>query len=89
LPNSVGPWSYGQSDLDGQGDVVLICPKTAAFDQPLPVFEFPKTEGLRLWVLPFCLKSRQLAVPRGAPCADAFAGSGPVDAFDAQLSSAG
>lgn len=81
--------AYGQSYLDGQGDVVLIYPKTAAFDQPLPVFEFPKTEGLRLWVLPFCLTSRQLAIPHGAPFADAFAGSGPVDAFDAELSSVG
>ena len=65
--------TYGQSYLDGQGDVVLIYPKTAAFDQPLPVFEFPKLDGLRLWVLPFCLKSRQLGFPSGAPFADAFA----------------
>lgn len=70
--------AYGQSYLDGQGDVVLIYPKTAAFDQPLPVFEFPKTEGLRLWVLPFCLTLRRLAIPHGAPFVDAFAGSGPV-----------
>ena len=65
--------AYGQSYLDGQGDVVLIYPKTAAFDQPLPVFEFPKLDGLRLWVLPFCLKSRQLGCPSGAPFADVFA----------------
>lgn len=65
--------AYGQSYLDGQGDVVLIYPKTAAFDQPLPVFEFPKLDGLRLWVLPFCLKSRQLACPSGAPFAADFA----------------
>jgi 5-methylcytosine-specific restriction enzyme subunit McrC len=64
--------SYGLSYLDGQGDVVLIYPRTAAFDQPLPVFEFPKTEGLRLWVLPFCLKSRLLSVPENAPFADAL-----------------
>lgn len=56
--------AYGQSYLDGHGDVVLIYPKTAAFDQPLPVFEFPKSEGLRLWVLPFCLTSKSLKVPR-------------------------
>lgn len=55
--------AYGQSYLDGSGDVVLIYPKTATFDQPLPVFEFPKTKGLRLWVLPFCLRSRSLQVP--------------------------
>lgn len=64
--------AYGQSYLDGQGDVVLIYPKTVAFDQPLPVFEFPKLDGLRLWVLPFCLKSRRLGCPSGAPLADAF-----------------
>jgi 5-methylcytosine-specific restriction enzyme subunit McrC len=55
--------AYGQTYLDGKGDVVLIYPKTAAFDQPLPVFEFPKTKGLRLWVLPFCIKSYQLLLP--------------------------
>jgi 5-methylcytosine-specific restriction enzyme subunit McrC len=55
--------SYGLSYLDGQGDVVLIYPRTSEFDEPLPVFEFPKSEGLRLWVLPFCLKSRKLLIP--------------------------
>jgi len=62
--------AYGQSYLGGQGDVVLIYPKTVAFDWPLPVFEFPKSEGLRLWVLPFCLKSHRLLVPGDAPFAD-------------------
>lgn len=57
--------AYGQNYLDGQGDVILIYPKTAAFDQPLPVFEFPKSAGLRLWVLPFCLKDKRLLLP---PC---------------------
>ena len=78
--------AYGQSYLDGQGDVVLIYPKTAAFDQPLPVFEFPKSEGLRLWVLPFCLTSRRLAVPSDAPFAEAFADSGSAEAVDAAFS---
>jgi 5-methylcytosine-specific restriction enzyme subunit McrC len=55
--------AYGQSYLDGHGDIVLIYPKTDAFDKPLPVFEFPKSEGLRLWVLPFCLASKRLRVP--------------------------
>lgn len=73
--------AYGQSYLDGRGDVVLIYPKTASFDQPLPVFEFPKTEGLRLWVLPFCLKPPWLSVPEGAPFAGAFAGGSRPDAF--------
>lgn len=57
--------AYGQTYLDGRGDVVLIYPKTAAFAEPLPVFEFPKMKDLRLWVLPFCLKSRRLEAPEG------------------------
>lgn len=64
--------AYGQSYLDAQGEVVLIYPKTETFDRPLPVFEFPKTSGLSLWVLPFCLKSRTLIVPVDAPFAGAF-----------------
>jgi len=64
--------AYGLSYLSGQGDVVLIYPRTAMFDQPLPVFEFPKVEGLRLWVVPFCLKSRELMIPDGAPYASSF-----------------
>ena len=67
--------AYGQSYLDGQGDVVLIYPKTAAFHQPLPVFEVPKTVGLRLWVLPFCLKSCLLVMPEQAPFQSAFGGA--------------
>lgn len=64
--------AYGQSYLDGQGDVVLIYPKTTSFDRPLPVFEFPKVKGLRLWVLPFCLKSRRLVIPSEGSLADVF-----------------
>ena len=56
-------YAYGHNYLDGQGDVVLIYPKTATFDEPLPVFEFPKSNGLRLWVLPFCLNTRVLMYP--------------------------
>lgn len=55
--------AYGQSYLDGQGDVVLIFPRTDAFDRALPVFDFPKSKGLRLWVLPFCLRQRVLVLP--------------------------
>lgn len=64
--------AYGQSYLDGKGDVILIYPRTDSFDEPLPVFEFPKANGLRLWVLPFCLKSRTLSVPVNAEFADAI-----------------
>lgn len=55
--------AYGNSYLKGQGDLVLIYPRTAAFDTALPVFDFPRNEGLRLWVVPFCLQSRRLLVP--------------------------
>lgn len=58
--------AYGQGDPEGRGDIVLICPRTDRFEQPLPVFEFPKTHGLRLWVLPFCLKTRSLEIPADA-----------------------
>ncbi len=81
--------AYGQSYLDGQGDVVLVYPKTDTFDKPLPVFEFPKIEGLRLWVLPFCLKSRRLSVPHGAPFIEAFRDNGPVEAAATELSAVG
>ncbi len=64
--------AYGQSYLKGMGDVILICPKTAAFNAPLPVFEFPNAAGLRLWVLPFCLTTRRLAIPEGASFLGAF-----------------
>jgi 5-methylcytosine-specific restriction enzyme subunit McrC len=55
--------AYGQNYLEGNGDVVLIYPKTDAFHKALPVFEFPKSAGLRLWVLPFCLKDKRLLLP--------------------------
>jgi 5-methylcytosine-specific restriction enzyme subunit McrC len=55
--------AYGQTWLEGRGDLVLVYPKTDAFTAPLPVFTFPKSNGLRLWVLPFCLSSRQLLLP--------------------------
>jgi 5-methylcytosine-specific restriction enzyme subunit McrC len=58
--------TYGQSYLDGKGDVVLIYPRTDSFHQALPVFDYPKTDGLRLWVLPFCLRSRTLSFPEDA-----------------------
>ena len=66
--------AYGHSYLDGHGDVVLVYPKTTTFDRPLSVFEFPKPGGLRLWALPFCLKSRRLSVPDDAPFAANFLG---------------
>lgn len=65
-------YAYGQSYLDGEGDVVLIYPRTDSFSQPLPVFSFPKTSSLNLWVLPFCLKSKTLLVPSRSALAEFF-----------------
>lgn len=59
--------AYGHSYLDGDGDVILIYPKTDSFSKPLAVFKFPKTRGLSLWVLPFCLRERRLIIPPEAP----------------------
>ncbi len=65
--------AYGQSYLDGPGDVVLIYPRTDTFDSPLPKFEFPKSKGLRLWVLPFCLRQRVLILPADGELLDVLA----------------
>jgi len=56
-------YAYGHHYLDGTGDIVLIYPKTDTYTEPLPVFEFTKANGMRLWVLPFCLMKRQLILP--------------------------
>lgn len=56
--------AYGQSYLNGQGDVVLIYPKTDTLNRALPVFDFPKNGELHLWVLPFCLQEKQLLLPQ-------------------------
>jgi len=56
-------YAYGQNYLEGNGDVILIYPKTNAFHKALPEFTFPKSSGLRLWVLPFCLKQKRLLLP--------------------------
>jgi 5-methylcytosine-specific restriction enzyme subunit McrC len=67
--------AYGQSYLGGTGDVVLIYPKTDAFEHPLAVFEFRATANLRLWVFPFCLKMRMLILPSGGVVSEAFRSS--------------
>jgi 5-methylcytosine-specific restriction enzyme subunit McrC len=64
--------SYGHSYLAGEGDVVLIYPKTEQFQEALPIFEFPKPQKLRVWVLPFCLNQRRLLIPADAPFKSLF-----------------
>lgn len=51
-------FAYGHKYLQGQGEVVLIYPQYADFQQPLAPFQLDET--LRLWVLPFDLQQRQL-----------------------------
>jgi 5-methylcytosine-specific restriction enzyme subunit McrC len=51
-------FAYGHRYLDGEGDLFLVYPKTAAFDRPLPVFTF--SDRLRLWVVPFDLAAGRL-----------------------------
>jgi 5-methylcytosine-specific restriction enzyme subunit McrC len=64
--------AYGQSYLRASGDVVLVYPRTEVFDQALPVFEFSHAPELRLWVAPFCLKTRTLRLPATEPFASIF-----------------
>jgi 5-methylcytosine-specific restriction enzyme subunit McrC len=65
-------FAYGQNYLNGEGDIVLIYPKTDAFEQPLPMFTFPNSPNLRLWVLPFCLQTKRLAMPVGTVIEELF-----------------
>lgn len=57
--------AYGHSYLNGQGHLALVYPKTEGFSDPLEPVEFPASDGLRLWLLPFCLKTRRLVVKEG------------------------
>jgi 5-methylcytosine-specific restriction enzyme subunit McrC len=65
--------AYGHAYLRGKGDVVLIYPKTATFSYPLEPFIFTNNDQMTLWVLPFCLKTRQLIVPETAQFRSVFA----------------
>lgn len=65
-------YAYGHHYLNGVGDVALVYPKSDAFSDPLPVFEFPKAPGMRLWVLPFCLQERRLKLPDSAKLGSFF-----------------
>jgi 5-methylcytosine-specific restriction enzyme subunit McrC len=59
-------FAYGHKYLSGDGELVLIYPKQAAFDAPLQVFEF--APQLKLWVLPFDLEQGILmGGPEGFP----------------------
>jgi 5-methylcytosine-specific restriction enzyme subunit McrC len=48
-------FAYGQKYLNGEGQLILIYPKTESFDKPIEdKFIFSEEgEGLHLYVLPF------------------------------------
>jgi len=71
-------YAYGHHYLEGTGDVVLVYPRTASFAEPLPVFKFPKSDNMRLWVLPFCLQSRRLLLPDSASIAETLTAGGEL-----------
>lgn len=58
-------FAYGHKYLAGDGELVLIYPRRAAFDAPLQVFEF--APQLKLWVLPFDLEQGVLLGGPGLP----------------------
>jgi len=71
-------YAYGQSYLNGEGDLVLIYPKTERFKEALEVFFFSPsmdTKKLRLWVLPFCLSERKLILPKAESCPEILTSS--------------
>jgi 5-methylcytosine-specific restriction enzyme subunit McrC len=57
-------FAYGQHYLKGEGELVLIYPKSVAFAGPLPPFDFQ--DGKRLWVVPFDLDTKTEGLL--APC---------------------
>jgi 5-methylcytosine-specific restriction enzyme subunit McrC len=65
-------YAYGQTYLKGEGDMVLIYPKTREFDRALAVFEFPESKELRLWVLPFCFERQHMILPTCGALNDKF-----------------
>lgn len=53
--------AYGHTYMKGAGDMVLIYPRTSAFDTHLEPFSF--SAAMRLWVLPFHLDLCELVAP--------------------------
>lgn len=48
-------YAYGHKYQDGKGDMMLIYPRHSLFSTPLPCFNLD--QGLRLWVVPFCIET--------------------------------
>lgn len=66
-------YAYGQTYLRGQGDVLLVYPKTTAFARAPQPFAFPSAPELRLWIVPFCLSSKRLLLPDSGELGHVFA----------------
>lgn len=54
-------FAYGHRYLSGEGDLILIYPKTENFSEAMQPFEF--SEKLRLWVTPFDLENDRMHWP--------------------------
>jgi len=54
-------FAYGHNYLPGEGDMILIYPKTGNFSETMQPFEF--SEKLRLWVTPFDLEKDEMHWP--------------------------
>jgi 5-methylcytosine-specific restriction enzyme subunit McrC len=54
-------YAYGHTYMNGTGDMAMIYPSTAAFDDHLLPFRF--NAAMRLWVLPFDLERCELVAP--------------------------
>ena len=57
-------FAYGHQCLQGEGEMALVFPKHALFEEPLAVFDFSKK--LKLWILPFDLEKDYLRIPNDA-----------------------
>jgi 5-methylcytosine-specific restriction enzyme subunit McrC len=74
-------YAYGHQYLKGEGDVVLIYPATESFSEALPEFVFSGDSKIRLWVVPFCLRTKVLLTPMDSGMSDFF-GSKSSSGFD-------
>ena len=61
-------FAYGRKYLDGDGELFLIYPGHPHFTRTLDCFQFDKT--LRLWVVPFDMKTGQLLFMPASPIPD-------------------
>lgn len=59
-------FAYGHRYLPGEGEMVLIYPRTERFSQPLEHYRFDNGGNLTLWVLPFDLQKQRLVLPEHA-----------------------